>query len=174
MIGFFGIAVVIIGSRVQVREQGTGLAFARRATHRKPGSDRQMDFPDRFLGGGILSASRVWQSLPYLFADFLRLRKGETELRDDGWCRATTLSVLSRRYGDAAADSGTLARPAVATRLRFDRAMLLPMLALSLLLMNNREKIGSFQNSFAINLVLSTALVFFLFVGIREIQRLLR
>ena len=54
-------------------------------------------------------------------------------------------------------------------------AMLLPLLALTLLLMNNREEwVGKrFRNGPALNIVLSAALVFFLFVGVREILRLL-
>jgi hypothetical protein len=54
--------------------------------------------------------------------------------------------------------------------------MLLPLLALTLLVMNNREDwVGrEFRASFALNLVLAAALVFFGFVGAREIMQLLR
>ena len=54
-------------------------------------------------------------------------------------------------------------------------AMLLPMLALTLLVMNNREEwVGKqFRASFALNLVLAAALIFFAFVGAREIQKML-
>ena len=53
-------------------------------------------------------------------------------------------------------------------------AMLLPMLALSLLVMNNREGwVGSsFRNGFFFNIVLVAALLFFFFVGLREILQL--
>ncbi|HZO53417.1 MAG TPA: hypothetical protein VFB63_11895, partial [Bryobacteraceae bacterium] len=55
-------------------------------------------------------------------------------------------------------------------------AMLLPLLAFTLLVMNNRQEwVGrQFRTSPALNVVLAAALVFFAFVGGREILQLLR
>jgi hypothetical protein len=55
-------------------------------------------------------------------------------------------------------------------------AMLLPLLAFTLLVMNNRRDwVGKhFRTSPALNVVLTTALVFFAFVGGREILQLLK
>jgi hypothetical protein len=53
-------------------------------------------------------------------------------------------------------------------------AMLMPLLALTLLVMNNREEwVGKrFRPGFALNFVLAAALVFFAGLGGREILRL--
>jgi hypothetical protein len=55
-------------------------------------------------------------------------------------------------------------------------AMLLPLLALTLLVMNNRlEWVGrEFRTGTVLNLVLASALLFFTFVGGREIVQVLR
>jgi hypothetical protein len=53
-------------------------------------------------------------------------------------------------------------------------AMLMPLLALTLLMMNNREEwVGKqFRPGLALNVVLVAALVFFAFVGAREVLQL--
>jgi hypothetical protein len=54
-------------------------------------------------------------------------------------------------------------------------AMLLPLLALTLLIMNNREEwVGrQFRNTVPLNLTLTAALVFFAYIGVREIVQIL-
>jgi hypothetical protein len=53
--------------------------------------------------------------------------------------------------------------------------MLLPLLALTLLIMNNRTRwVGEdFRSGLVINAVLAVALVFFVYVGVREIHQTL-
>ena len=77
VIGLFGLAVVIIGSRVQVRGQGTGLALLladQLAASLGPAG--KWIFLIGFWAAVFSALLGVWQSLPYLFTDFLWLRKG--------------------------------------------------------------------------------------------------
>ena len=179
VIGLFGMAVVIIGSRVQVRGQGTGLALLLAGQlEASLGPSGKWIFLVGFWAAVFSALLGVWQSLPYLFTDFLWLLKGagvgsraernverSTSYRCYLACIATIPLILVRR-------------PVEQLQLAFGLtgAMLLPLLALTLLLMNNREEwVGKrFRNGLGLNLVLTVALVFFIFVGVREMLRLLR
>jgi Natural resistance-associated macrophage protein len=178
VIGVFGVAVVIIGSRVQVRGQGPALALL---------------LADQ-LGGSLGPAGRwlflvgfwaavfsamlgVWQSLPYLFTDFLALRKGGGAAI---WADGTV--ERSRPYRLYLAGMATIPLllvrwPVEQLQLAFGLtgAMLLPLLALTLLMMNNRvEWVGrEFRSSLLLNGVLIAALLFFTYVGGREVAKLL-
>jgi hypothetical protein len=120
----------------------------------------------------------VWQSLPYLFTDFLSLRKGAGVA---SWAEGSV--ERSRPYRGYLACMATV--PLILVRWPVEQlqlafgltgAMLLPLLALTLLLMNNREAwVGKqFRTGLGLNLVLAAALVFFIFVGAREIRAVLR
>lgn len=177
VIGIFGMAIVIIGSRVQVRGQGAGLALLladQLAVSLGPAG--KWIFMVGFWAAVFSALLGVWQSLPYLFTDFLWLRKkaearssmhveGSLPYRAYLACMATIPLIL-------------VSRPVVGLQLAFGLtgAMLLPLLALSLLVMNNRKDwVGSyFRNSVLLNGVLAAALFFFCFIGAREILQLLR
>jgi Mn2+/Fe2+ NRAMP family transporter len=176
VIGVFGMAVVVIGSRVQVRGQGTGLALLladQLAASLGPGG--KWIFLIGFWAAVFSALLGVWQSLPYLFVDFLWLRKG-AGVRT----RAGEIVERSRPYRLYLASMATIPlilvrRPVEQLQLAFGLtgAMLLPLLALTLLLMNNREEwVGArFRNSLALNIVLAAALVFFLAVGVRDLTK---
>jgi len=178
VIGIFGISVVIIGSRVQVRGQGTGLALLlAEQLAASLGVSGKWIFLVGFWAAVFAALLGVWQSLPYLFTDFLWLRKGAVILRKEGnfersrpyrcylVCMATIPLMLVRR-------------PVEQLQLAFGLtgAMLMPLLALTLLVMNNKEEwVGKqFRTGFVLNLVLAAALVFFAFLGSREILRLFK
>jgi Mn2+/Fe2+ NRAMP family transporter len=178
VIGVFGMAVVIIGSRVQVRGQGTGLALLLAdqlaATLGNPG---KWIFLVGFWAAVFSALLGVWQSLPYLFTDFLWLRQGAGV-----GSRAGVSVEQSRSYRSYLACMATV--PLVLVRWPVEQlqlafgltgALLLPLLALTLLLMNNREEwVGKrFRNSATLNIVLAAALAFFCIVGAREMLRLL-
>lgn len=179
VIGLFGVAVVIIGSRVQVRGQGTALAVLLAdqlgASLGPPG---KWIFLTGFWAAVFSAMLGVWQSLPYLFTDFLALRRGEGAA---AW--ASGAVERSRPYRIYLACMATV--PLLLVRWPVERlqlafgltgAMLLPLLALTLLLMNNREEwVGRpFRSGLALNIVLVSALLFFAFAGGREILQLLR
>jgi Mn2+/Fe2+ NRAMP family transporter len=179
VIALFGIAVVIIGSRVQVRGQGTALALL--LADQLGGS---LGPPGRwmFLIGfwaAVFSALLgVWQSLPYLFADFLALRRGSGGAL---WTEGSVERSRPYRYyliGMATIPLLLVRWPVEHLQLAFGLtgAMLLPLLALTLLVMNNRvEWVGrEFRTGPVLNAVLASALLFFTFVGAREIIQVLR
>jgi Mn2+/Fe2+ NRAMP family transporter len=178
VIALFGIAVVIIGSRVQVRGRGTGLALLladQLAVSLGPSG--KWIFLVGFWAAVFSALMGVWQSLPYLFTDLLWLRTGggvgahpernaemSRPYRIYLICLATVPLLLVRR-------------PVEQLQLAFGLtgATLLPVLALTLLIMNNRETwVGKeFRNTAPLNLTLAAALVFFAFMGAREIVQLL-
>ncbi len=174
VIGVFGTAVVIIGSRVELQGKGTGLAILLADQLAKSlGPSGKWIFLIGFWAAVFSALLGVWQSLPYLFADFLSLRKGSglaadlEKSRHYRWylvCLATVPLILVRW-------------PVEQLQLAFGLtgAMLLPLLAFTLLIMNNREDwVGKqFRAGPALNAVLFAALVFFAFVGGREILQIL-
>ncbi|MBS1825073.1 MAG: Nramp family divalent metal transporter [Acidobacteria bacterium] len=175
VIGVFGLAVVTIGSRVQVHGQGTELALLLAAQlARSLGPAGQWIFLVGFWAAVFSALLGVWQSLPYLYADFHRLRQstpgpldgleGSKHYRVFLICLGTIPLMLVRW-------------PVKQLQLAFGLtgAMLLPLLALTLLIMNNRvEWVGPrFRASLWLNSVLVAALAFFAYVGVREIRQLL-
>jgi Mn2+/Fe2+ NRAMP family transporter len=176
VIGVFGLSVVIIGSRVQVRGQGTGLALLlAEQLAASLGVSGKWIFLVGFWAAVFAALLGVWQSLPYLFTDFLWLRKEAAPSRTRGnfersrpyRCYLVCMAVLPL----------ILVRwPVEQLQLAFGLtgAMLMPLLALTLLVMNNREEwVGKrFRPGFALNFVLAAALVFFAGLGGREILRL--
>jgi Mn2+/Fe2+ NRAMP family transporter len=179
VIALFGIAIVIIGSRVQVRGQGAGLALLLAdQLAASLGPSGKWIFLVGFWAAVFSALLGVWQSLPYLFTDFLWLREGSgVGSRPD---RNVERSSSYRGYLAFMATVPLILvqRPVEQLQLAFGLtgAMLLPLLALTLLLMNNREEwVGRrFRNGLGLNLVLAAALIFFVLVGAREIARLLR
>jgi hypothetical protein len=178
VIGLFGMAVVIIGSRVEVQGKGTGLALLladQLAASLGPAG--KWIFLAGFWAAVSSALLGVWQSLPYLFADFLALLRGSTT-RD----AAPGEVERSRPYRVYLILLATIPLvlvrwPVETLQLAFGLtgAMLLPILSLTLLLMNNRVAwVGeAFRATRALNLVLAAALLFFATVGIREMLQLL-
>lgn len=180
VITLFGTAVVIIGSRVQIRGQGAGLALLladQLAGRLGPGG--KWIFLIGFWAAVFSALLGVWQSLPYLFTDFLWLRKGAGERAGVNECADAERSRPYRVYLVLLATVPLiLVRwPVEQLQLAFGLtgAMLLPLLALTLLVLNNRrEWVGNrFRTGLTLNAVLAAALVFFAYVGGREIVRLL-
>lgn len=174
VIGVFGMAVVIIGSRVQVKGQGTALALLladQLGLHL--GAPGRWLFLIGFWAAVFSAMLGVWQSLPYLFSDFLALRKGASATNVER-------SRPYRLYLTAMATIPLLLVrwPVEQLQLAFGLtgATLLPLLALTLLIMNNRETwVGrEFRATLGLNIVLISALAFFTYAGGREIVKLLR
>jgi Mn2+/Fe2+ NRAMP family transporter len=179
VIGLFGVAVVIIGSRVRVRGQGTALALLLAdQLGLSLGPAGRWLFLIGFWAAVFSAMLGVWQSLPYLFTDFLALRGGAGTAK---WPIGTV--ERSRPYRIYLACLATIPLllvrwPVEQLQLAFGLtgAMLLPLLALTLLVMNNRvEWVGrEFRSGPVLNAVLISALLFFTFAGGREIVNLLR
>jgi hypothetical protein len=179
VIGLFGTAVVIIGARVRVHGQGTALALLLAdQLGASLGPVGRWLFLVGFWAAVFSAMLGVWQSLPYLFTDFLALRRGAGTA---SWPPGTV--EKSRPYRMYLACLATIPLllvqwPVSQLQLAFGLtgAMLLPLLAVTLLLMNNRQEwVGrEFRPSIGLNVVLVSALLFFTFVGGREILQLLR
>jgi hypothetical protein len=117
----------------------------------------------------------VWQSLPYLFTDFLLLRKGSGAASLPEGSAERLRSYRGYLACLATVPLLLLRWPVEELQLAFGLtgAMLLPLLALTLLIMNNRVAwVGErFRASLALNVVLAAALAFFAFAGAREVMR---
>ena len=141
---------------------------------RSLGPAGQWVFPTGFWPAVFSALLGVWQSLPYLYADFHRLR-GTHPGPPDGLGR-------SKHYRTFLVLLGTIPLVLVRWPVRelqlafgLTGAMLLPLLALTLLIMNNRVAwVGNrLRATVALNAVLVAALAFFAYVGLREIRQLL-
>jgi Mn2+/Fe2+ NRAMP family transporter len=171
---FFGAAMVIIGSRVTVEGQGAtvALVLADQLT-RVLGPAGKWIFLWGFWGAVFSSLLGVWQSVPYLFADFLHLRRGI--ILDEARDKNITKTKEYRGY--------LLALTLVPIHLLWFKvqqvqliyavmgAFFMPLLALTLLLLNARPAwVGrEFKNRWVTNLILILILGFFLYIGIQEI-----
>ena len=178
VIGLFGISVVIVGSRVRVSGRGADLALLladQLALALGPAG--KWIFMVGFWAAVFSALLGVWQSLPYLFADFLRLRRGAglAEAGEENLARSrpyrgylifqATVPLLLLRWPV----------PQLQLAFGFTGAMLLPLLALTLLMMNTRRQwVGEeFLSGVLINAALAVSLAFFGYVGVREIRQLL-
>jgi Mn2+/Fe2+ NRAMP family transporter len=166
--GLFGLAVIIIGSRIKIEGGGAGvalqmaeqLAFA-------IGPAGKWIFLAGFWGAVFSSLLGVWQSIPYMFADFLELQSAQPGERTAD-LRATR---AYRGYLLFIATIPALFLWTTVTQIQLAYgivgAMFLPLVALTLLILNNREEwVGrSFLSGYVINAVLVAALLFFAYLG---------
>ncbi|MBM3814284.1 MAG: divalent metal cation transporter [Acidimicrobiia bacterium] len=177
VIGLFGMAVVIIGSRVRVTGQGAGLALLLADQLAvSVGPVGKWIFLTGFWAAVFSALLGVWQSLPYLFTEFLYLREGSGVGRRQEVDLTRTRSYRGYLVFIGTAPLVLMRWPVQQLQLVFGitGAMLLPLLALTLLIMNNRKEwVGDrFRSNMAVNAVLCLALAFFAYVGVREILNL--
>ena len=171
---FFGAAMVIIGSRVTVEGQGATVALVLAdQLARVLGPAGKWIFLWGFWGAVFSSLLGVWQSVPYVFADFLHLRRGI--ILDESRDKNITKTKEYRGY--------LLALALVPVHLLWFKvqqvqliyavmgAFFMPLLALTLLLLNTRPAwVGrEFKNRWITNLILILILGFFLYIGAQEI-----
>jgi Mn2+/Fe2+ NRAMP family transporter len=178
VIGLFGMAVVIVGSRVKVRGQGGGLALQLADQLALAiGPFGKWIFLLGFWAAVFSAMLGVWQSLPYLFSDFLLLRQGAGVGQRSGIDVGRSTPYRAYLVFLASVPLVLLRWPLPQLQLAFGitGAMLLPLLAFTLLIMNNRrEWVGAeFRTGVLINAVLVVALLFFAYVGVREIRQML-
>ncbi len=170
----FGVAVVIIGSRVQLEGQGAAIALQLADQLAQViGPAGKWIFLIGFWGAVFSSLLGVWQSLPYMFADFLELRRSRA-----GGVRRTTDLRATKAYRAYLVVIATLPLILLLWPVRVIQlvygvigAMFLPMLALTLLIMNTRRRwVGTdFLSPMLLNVLLAIALAFFSYVGVTAI-----
>ena len=158
--GVFGFCVIIIGSQIEVA--GSGAALATQMAERLAdavGPVGKWVFLVGFWGAVFSSLLGVWQSIPYMFADFMRMRSGTTgDLRKSTPYRLYVVLI-------AVVPLFMLRAPVRQIQLTYGvlGALFLPLLALTLLLLNNRREWvgGTGRNPLWINLALGACLAFF-------------
>ena len=176
---FFGVAMVIIGSKVQITGRGAGVALVlaeQLATAFGPAG--KWLFLAGFWGAVFTSLLGVWQGVPYLFADFINLRRGRSlgrELNVD--IKKTTayraflaaLTFLPMTLLWLKVQQVQLAYAVLG-------ALFMPLVALTLLVLNNRRTLVAreFRNSLVVNILLAATLVVFSYLGVKEIINLIQ
>ncbi len=176
---FFGAAMIIIGSKVEITGKGATVALVLSGElARAFGPAGKWLFLVGFWGAVFSSLLGVWQGVPYLFADFLGLRRGRT------LGRAEDLDV-KRTVEYRAFLAALTVLPLSLLWLRVQQvqlayavlgALFMPLVALTLLILNNRRALVGprFRNSILVNVLLVVTLAFFAYLGMREIVNLLK
>lgn len=167
----FGVSMIIIGSRIQL--DGAGIRLAGQLADQLAlvlGPWGRWSFLLGFWGAVFSSLLGVWQSAPYLMADFLWLRRhtGESD-------RQTTIDL--KQTGAYRAFLAALAIVPLANlwltveRIQLAYAVMgaafMPLLAVTLLILNNQTRwVGErFRNRWPINAVLALTVLLFAYVG---------
>jgi Mn2+/Fe2+ NRAMP family transporter len=175
MTALFGLAMVVIGSTIEVEGRGATLVI-RLADQlgARLGAPGRWAFLLGAWGAIFSSLLGVWQSVPYLFADLWDL------LRRDRTARGQKIDVRSLPY--RAYLWGLASIPMIGLWVGFARmqklyaiigAAFMPILALTLLLLNGRARwIGErYRNSGPMSAVLAAILLFFLVAGWLSLRR---
>lgn len=179
MTALFGMAMVIIGSQITVSGKSVTLLVTLSDTlGERLGTAARWTFLIGAWGAIFSSLLGVWQSVPYLFADTLRLwrqgpgdvgRARPTPPRPDRVYRAALYLLASvpvaGMFGSFASVQLTYA---------VCGALFIPLLAIALLLLNGSgERIGSARNRPLTTLALLAAVLMFVVYGYLEVRPLL-
>jgi Mn2+/Fe2+ NRAMP family transporter len=174
--GFFGIAMIVIGSRVSLRQGPTAALELAGQLAQALGPWGKWIFLAGFWSAVFTSVLGVWQGVPYLFADLMRLSRGR---------RATARPPAPDRERGTrgAAYRGYLVfitlAPIPLLWLSLEQAQLaytvfasffMPLLAATLLVMNTRTGwVGrEFRSGWITNAALIATLALFTYAGVRE------
>ncbi len=159
----FGIAMVIIGSQLDLSGKGAGLMVTLANTlEQSLGETGRWLFLIGAFGAVFSSLFGVWQAVPYLFADIYRLfinrQTGATTVDTRGWPYRSYLFALA-------------IVPMLGLMMDFKQvqqfygivgAAFLPLLAVALLIMNgSRVRLGQYSNNWFSHISLSATVVFF-------------
>jgi Mn2+/Fe2+ NRAMP family transporter len=177
MTAFFGIAMILIGSRLQLEGRGAGVVLALAdQLETVLGPAGRLVFLLGFWGAVFSSLLGVWQGVPYLFADFTRLMKhGRLSPNAKGEATDPRQTRAYRGFQIALAllPLSLLALPFRGVQLAYAvlGALFMPFLAATLLFMNNRTAwIGErLRNGLLVNMVLLMTLLFFAWQGLRRL-----
>jgi Mn2+/Fe2+ NRAMP family transporter len=176
---FFGAAMIVIGSRVEITGRGATVALALAGQLAETfGPAGKWLFLVGFWGAVFSSLLGVWQGVPYLFADFLGLRRGRTIGRAEDLDIKRTPAYRSFLAGMTVLPLSLLWLKVQQVQLVYAvmGALFMPLVALTLLLLNNRRDLVGppFKNGILINVLLAATLAFFSYLGVREIINLLQ
>jgi len=187
MTAMFGFAMVMIGSRVSIEKGPTVALELAGQLELILGPPGRWIFLFGFWGAVFSSLLGVWQSVPYLFADLTGLigrqrgRSGDRG-RDEGASSSAEIVRLSGTRAYSRFLLGITVIPLCLLWISVQQVQLvyamvgaffMPLLALSLLIMNNRVAwVGaSFRNGRIANSALVATLLFFAYVAVREVAK---
>ena len=170
----FGLAMIIIGSRIQIESQGARMASQladQLALVLGPAG--KWTFLIGFWGAVFSSLLGVWQSAPYLFADFLALRRGLSpeQYKNLDLSRTPAYRIYLVAISVVPLVLLWLAVERIQLAYAVMGAMFMPLLALTLLIMNNRERWvgGRFLSGWFTNAVLVITLLLFAYMGVLQL-----
>ncbi len=179
MTGLFGMAMVVIGSRFRLPEAKDPLLALELAQliQQAVGPWGRWLFQLGFWAAVFSSLLGVWQSVPYLFAHLIYLRR-----RERGRLNATAVEQLetTAEYRGYLLFLATVPCLLLGWRVQGVQllyavlgALFMPLLAATLLVLNNRPGLvgRELKNPWWINLGLLGVLVLFAFLGIRSLIR---
>lgn len=170
MTALFGVAMIVIGSRVTLTQGGAKMATVLAdQLAQVAGPAGRWVFLIGFWGAVFSSLLGVWQSVPYLFADFVHMRKRRDTAGEAPIDFTKTMAYRAFLIGLAIVPLLFLRQKVETIQLTYAvlGALFMPLLALTLLLMNNRRGWvgGQFASGWLINLLLVATLTFFAWVG---------
>ena len=176
---FFGAAMIIIGSRVQVTGKGATIALVLAEQLAGVfGPAGKWLFLLGFWGAVFTSLIGVWQGVPYLFADFVNLRRGRFLGRDQSVDIKRSVEYRAFLIALTVLPMSLLWFNVQQVQLAYAvmGALFMPLVALTLLLLNNRRSLvdAGFRNSLAVNILLVATLAFFSYLGMKEILNIIR
>ncbi len=170
MTALFGVAMILIGSTVQIEGKGAAMAtMLASQLANVAGPVGKWLFLIGFWGAVFSSLLGVWQSVPYLFADFLTIRKGIPAAD-----RASLDFTRTKAYRGYLSALAVVPLPVLFLSVKKAQllyavlgSLFMPLLAVTLLIMNNRaDWVGQkFRNGWLTNLVLAATLAFFAYIG---------
>jgi len=176
MTALFGIAMVIIGSTVEIEGGGSSLLVTLAERLAGPlGAPGKWVFLVGALGAVFSSLLGCWQALPYLFADLWALTRQRRSVDALEAAAIDTRSIPYRTYQLAIATLPILGLffgfREVQKVYAVVGALFIPMLALILLILNGRRAwVGALKNRGLTVAVLLVALIFFAWIGVARIS----
>jgi Mn2+/Fe2+ NRAMP family transporter len=169
----FGVSMIIIGSRIQL--DGAGIRLAGQLADQLAlvlGPSGRWIFLLGFWGAVFSSLLGVWQSAPYLIADFHRLRsrkRAGSQDRSPAIDLKQTVAYRAFLVALAIVPLANLWLTVERIQLAYAvmGAMFMPLLAVTLLILNNQTRwVGErFRNTWWINAVLILTVLLFAYVG---------
>jgi len=178
MTAVFGVAMIVIGSRVTLTEGGAKMApILANHVAGVMGPAGRWVFLVGFWGAVFSSLLGVWQSVPYLFADFLRMKRGGDDTAQPAAPIDLSKTTAYRVFLVALAivPMAFLGQKVERIQLAYAvlGAMFMPLLALTLLMMNSRAAWVSarFRTGWFLNAMLALTLLFFTIAGGRAIYQ---
>jgi Mn2+/Fe2+ NRAMP family transporter len=176
MTALFGIAMVIIGSTIEIEGGGSNLLVALAERLAGPlGAPGKWVFLIGALGAVFSSLLGCWQAVPYLFADVWRLARKRRSVDALEAAPVDTRSTPYRAYQLAIATVPMLGLffsfREVQKVYAVVGALFIPMLALILLILNGRRAwVGALKNQGLTAAVLLITLIFFAWIGFTQIS----